>query len=417
MGYFREFRLNWTTLLGAMLGVALGSGMNYYMANLFAPELIKEFGWERSQFALSGTLGLASMFFIPLWGRFADKYGPHLAILIGYVVMILSFIACSMMTGNIYEYFAISLMQSICGVLTTSLVFTRVIIARFDLGRGMALACLMSGPPLIGAIAVPLVGEIVTSYGWRSGYLTLAALCVFGCIASLALIGRAPKNKNGSETPDARKANSITLAQLGTLLKRPSFVLIVLGMFFVNVPSILVSSQLKMVLQDSGAPATLATWLISLYAIGVVCGRFMCGLALDRISPQVVALVALGLPAVGFLILASPSEHPWMLTVAIMLIGLAQGAEGDVGAYLTSRTFEITNFSLIYSFVVASIGIGAAVGSLVLSVTLKSTDTFDAFLLISAVVTIIGALCFFMTGRGNKTEIASDSPEMSPATT
>ena len=163
---------------------------------------------------------------------------------------------------------------------------------------------------------------------------------------------------------------------------------------------------------ESGAPGKLATWLVSLYAVGVVVGRFLSGLALDKVSAQTVALAALGLPAIGFLILASPAEHAWLLAGAVLLIGLAQGAEGDIGAYLTSRTFDIANFSLVYSFLIAAMGLAGAVGSLALSMTLGATARFDMFLVISAALTLVGALCFFMTGRGSNQRVSSTSPEV-----
>lgn len=411
MTYFREFRVNWSVLLGAALGVALGSALNHYMTNLFAPELIAEFGWDKARFALIGTLGLTSMFVAPFWGRFADRYGARIAATIGFVAVPLTFLAFSFMRGNIYEFFAITLVQHLFGVLTTTLVFTRVIVQRFDLARGMALSVLMSGPPLVGAAMVPLVGEVIDAEGWRAGYRLLAAISALGGIAAVTLVGRRGK---GAAAPE-RTVAAITLPQFLALVRHPAFVLIVAGMFFCNVPTVIVSSQLKLVLMESGATSQFATWIISLYAVGVIIGRFVCGLALDKVSAQTVALTALGLPAIGFLILASPAGQPWLLAGAVLLVGLAQGAEGDIGAYLTSRTFDVANFSLVYSFLIASMGLASAVGSLALSATLASTESFDLFLLFCAAITIVGALCFFMTGRGGRPPRIQTSPEAAPS--
>ena len=82
----------------------------------------------------------------------------------------------------------------------------------------------------------------------------------------------------------------------------------------------------------------------------------------------------------------------------VLLIGLAQGAESDVGAYLISRKFDMRNFSLLLSFVTMSIALGSALGSLVLSFTLHHTDSYVPYLILSAVGTLIGAAAFGMTG-------------------
>ncbi|MFC6622081.1 MFS transporter [Novosphingobium panipatense] len=412
MTYLREFQVNGTTLLGAALGVALGAALNHYMINLFAPELIAAFGWEKSRFALVGTLGLATMFTVPFWGRFVDRYGARVSASIGFIAMPASFIAFSFMTGDIYQFFAITVFQNLFGVLTTTLVFTRVVIQKFDAARGMALSVLMSGPPLIGAAVVPLVGQVIDAEGWRAGYHLLAAISALGGIAAILLVGRErPKDPS----PSGKKAPAITWPRFVQLVRRPAFVLMVAGMFFCNVPTVLVSSQLKLVLVESGASGQFATWIISVYAVGVIIGRFASGLALDKCSPQAVALTALGLPAVGFLILASPADQSWLLASAVLLVGLAQGAEGDIGAYVASRTFHVSHFSLVYSFLIASMGLATAVGAVLLSSTLRSTGRFDVFLLFSAGITIVGALCFFLTGRGGKQPEVAQPLEAAPS--
>lgn len=400
MRYLREFRMNWAVLLGTTLGLALGSSLNHYATNLFAPALIEEFGWQKSQFALIGTLGLATIFVVPFWGRFADRYGARIAASIGFTVVPLTFLAYSFMRGDIYEFFAITVVQHLFGVLTTTLVFSRVIVQRFDMARGMALSILMSGSPLVGAFVIPLVGQVIDTEGWRAGYRLLALISAIGGIAAVSFVGRKPRAAQDGLAE--RTAQRLTRAEIALILRNPAFVLIIAGMFFCNVPQVIVASQLKLVLVENGAPGSLATWIVSLYAIGVVVGRFLSGLALDRFTPQAVAATALGLPAIGFLILASPIDQGWLLAGAVLLVGLAQGAEGDIGAYLTSRTFDLRNFSFIYSFLIASMGLAMAFGSVVLSMTLAATGRFDMFLVVAALVTIIGAVCFFLTGRGGR---------------
>jgi predicted MFS family arabinose efflux permease len=150
-----------------------------------------------------------------------------------------------------------------------------------------------------------------------------------------------------------------------------------------------------------------ATLLVSAYAISVVIGRLVCGLALDRIPAHLVAIIALGLPTVGYLALASSLDARWLLAGSIVLVGLAQGAETDVGAYLTSRRFDMDNYAFVFSLLMMAMGLGSALGSVLLSLTLHLTDSFDVFLMVSAAVTGAGALSFFLTGHQDKRERAA----------
>lgn len=373
--------------------------------SLFAPELIKEFGWSTAEFALVSALPLVTALVTPLAGRFTDRFGTRLAAALGFTAISLGFFALSAMNGNLVEFFAIWLLQHVFGVMTTSLVFTRVIVQRFDQARGSALSALMMGPPLSGAIMAPILGWIIADYGWRSGFLSLAILSGIGGLVCIAFMGRGRKRAEQCAEIRSLKLGG---AELKAIFRHPTFLLIVGGMFLINIAQPFAASQLKLIVLDKGLSNDIGTWMVSLYAIGVMLGRVIFGVALDRIAANVVALSALSLPAIGFLILASPVVATGLVATGILLIGVAQGAEGDIGGYLVSRHFELKNYSLIFSFVKSALDAGGAIGALILSYSLSRTDgSFVPFLLLCAATTVAGALLFFMTGR-NQTHTDPD---------
>jgi MFS family permease len=401
VSYFREFASYWPNLLGAAVGLALGSALHHYMLNLFGPALLADFGWSKAQFALVGSLGLVSMLAVPFLGKFVDRFGPRPAAIIGFSAVPLGYFAFSLMTGPIWQFYAIYVFKNILGILTTTLVFCRVVVEKFDSARGIALSMLMSAAPLAGAIFAPIIGEVVDNDGWRAGYRIMALVSALGGVFAISLMGRSKHvdSRKAAKATDLPAEDAPRHAGIRDLVREPVFLLLVGGMLLVNFPQIIVMSQIKLVALDKGATAAFATWLVSVYAITVIVGRFTSGIALDRIPAHLVALATLGLPAVGYALLASPASGHLLIGVSIGLVGLAQGAEGDLGAFLTSRKFDMRNYSFVYSFVIASIGIAAAVGSILLSYTLHMTDSFSLFLIMSAVMTLAGAFCFYLTGR------------------
>ncbi len=401
-GYAKEFGLNWHTLLACAIGMSLGSAVSHYTMNLLGPAMLKEFGWSRADFALIGSITLLTMPLIPLAGRFTDRFGARVAAMVGFTVVPLGFIAYTFMSGSIVQFFAIYLVQHVFGVLTTTMVFARVIVERFDSARGMALSLLMTGPPLVAAIAVPLLGGLIREHGWRSGWLTLAALSAVAGIIAITVMGR-----SGNKARPARHDVHLGMDEFLALLRHPAFLLLVGGMILVNLPQVFVSSQMVLVVQESGVSDVLAAWMISFYSIGVIIGRFGTGLALDRVSAKTVALATLAIPAIGYLVLYSSLTVTWVLVGAVLIIGLAQGAEGDIGSFLVSRKFRMKNFSLLQSFVTASIGLGAAIGSLFMSFTLRRTESYNSFLMLAAVTTVVGAVLIYLAAR---TPTVSDGP-------
>ena len=92
----------------------------------------------------------------------------------------------------------------------------------------------------------------------------------------------------------------------------------------------------------------------------MIVGRFICGVALDRSArAPVVAAVAMGLPGLGCLLVASPWDSFAVLVVAVCCLGAAWGAEGDVVAYLVARRFGLTIYSTVLSVLMAAIGVSS----------------------------------------------------------
>lgn len=391
--YWGEFRTHWRPLLAATIGLGFGIGLNAYIAGLFAPKLIGEFGWSKSQFALLGSFGLLMLIMQPITGRLTDRFGVRTISAIGVVGGPLAYIGYSFMDGNIQTFFAITILQIVIGTLTTSPVYTRLVAERFVNARGLAFSVVMTGPPLAGALLAPLFGQYIDLEGWRDGYLLLGLVTLaFGLLAVILTPSHVKPKK--TETTEHHTARS----DYGLILGNPAFWILIVGMVLVNIPQGLLSAQLKLVLMDSGAKSNIATWLISIYAMGVIAGRFACGISLDRMQPHKVAAIALGIPAIGMALMASTMDATIILGLSVASIGVAQGAEGDIAAYLVSRRFGLRVFSLVLGLVGASIAGGSALGSLLLSLSLRQWDSYAPFLILSALVTLAGASLFLLLG-------------------
>lgn len=411
MSYLSEFKVNWRSLLATFIGIGTGSAIGHYTLSLFGPELIKEFGWSKADYALVGSLPLVTVFITPFAGRFADRFGTRIAAAIGFAAMSLGFLGFSVMSGSITEFFVIWLLQNIFGVLSTSLVFSRLIVEQFDRARGSALSVLMIGPPLTGAIMAPILAGFMAAEGWRACFVLLAALSAAGGLICVIFMARG--KRRGDKAADGTLLLDVQLSrhELFALMRTRTFLLLVGGMALINIPQVFSSSQLKLIVLSAGISDQAATWMISLYAIGVILGRIVFGLLLDRVRANFVALFSLSLPALGFAILASSISAAWLLAFAVLLIGLAQGAEGDIGGYLISRHFNLKNYSLILGFVKAGLDGGGAIGALILSFTLRFSDSYTPFLLLAAVTSLAGAVCFFLTGPGRSYGVEAQAVE------
>lgn len=403
MGYVLEFRQHSRRLLASTLGMASGLAFAHYVMSLFAPPIIAEFGWSKAQYALIGASPLVTMFFLPMAGRVTDRIGTRLAAAIGFTALPASYLALSFMTGSFKVYFILIIFKTIFGTLTTTMVFARVIVERFDRGRGLALSIAMTGPPLAGALMVPFIAEIIADHGWRDAFRVLALFAVVSGVVTILLMGK-------HDEAHSRHLHRPKLlgTELRAMFRSRLFLVLLGGMMLVNIPQSLTASQLLLVVLENGVSGQVATGIVALYAAGVAIGRICSGLALDRFAAHKVALVFLGLPAIGLSLIASSLDAPWILTSAVMLIGLAQGGEGDIGAYIVSRKFPLRHYSMITGFLATTLALGAAAGALILSLSLGQAGNYNIFLIFSAGMTLIGATLFFMTGHYSSISDNSD---------
>ncbi len=388
-GYVEEIKAHMRPLAAATIGIAFGLSINNYTASLFGAQLVREFGWARAEFAKVTVLALILLPLLPMLGRLTDVRGVRFVAALGVIGMPLTMVALSQMTGDLHLYFAINTAQLICGACLTSTVFNRVVAERFTIARGLAFAIIMSGPPLTGGLAVWALGPVIEGYGWRGGYLFMGALIfAFGLLSLILLPAKTPLKSQ----PSTIKRN------YGLIMRSPVFWLASLGMLLCNLPQALGSNQLMLMLQENGVPLT-ASLYASLYPFGVFFGRFLTGAALDKYPTHIVGAIGLALPAIGFAILASPYDGTLLIGFAVLLMGLAQGAEGDVAAYAVARHFPLAIFATVMGPVNAATAVGASLGGLVLVPMLRHFDNYVPFLIFSIVVTLFGAMALFALGR------------------
>ncbi len=404
MSYLSEFRSNWRGLTAAGIGLAVGYTFINYVTNIFSPYLIRDLGWAKSDFALLGLVVIVAAICQPLAGRLTDAIGVRRVAAIGVVSGPVLFLLLSQLSGPFWQFYVINVLQVILvGGTTSAVVYTRLIAEKFNVARGVALGVAACAPAIAGLIGAPFLSVLVENYGWRSGYIVVAGFVAVVGLVALALIPRDSSLVRMETSPRVRGA-----VDYRQILRDPAFQLIMAGMLLCNLTLTLQMTQVKIVLLDVGLNAAVASAMISLYAAGVIAGRLACGLALDRYPASIVSALTMAAPAIGLLMLASGASTPLLAGIAVAILGLATGAEGDVGAYLVMRYFPREIYGSVFGLVMSALSLSGAIGALLLSFTLALTGKFTMFLVISAVAAIVGGALFLLLGARSVRRNASE---------
>ncbi|AOR76981.1 MFS transporter [Novosphingobium sp. 11B] len=405
MRYLSEIGAAWRPLLAATLGMGTGMSIIGTVTSAIAPSLVADAGWSKAQFAMTGMLGMLTALSMPFIGRLADLFGVKLTALIGIVAMPLTMLGFSLIGGSFEAYLAIFIFQSIICVTTTATVYTRLVVQHIEHARGLGLAIVACGPALFAAIGGPVINEFVEAHGWSATYRMLALFTVLTGIVVFLLIpgGRAhaalvtaPKRRARDDYPE--------------IFGERAFWILFGAMYLCNLPLTLILVQLKMLVLDQGISGEGASIMFTALAVGMLLGRFVTGVALDRFAPQVVSFVMLALPGLGLFVLASNWDAPAVVTAAIFSLGFAVGAEGDILAFLVARHFRTRIYSSVLGLLTGVCSLAAASGAALLSWTLARTGSFDTFLVTVGTSVFAGALLLLMLRKGPQVEEALGEP-------
>lgn len=394
MRYFSEILAAWRPLLAAMIGMGTGMSIAGTVTSAIAPTLVADSGWEKSQFALIGSFSLLTAFSMPFIGRLADVFGVRVTAAIGIVTLPLVFVAYSLSNGSFAAFVAIFIVQSVLCVTTTATVYTRLVMQHIQHARGLALAIVACGPAFFSAVGGPVLNGYVEAYGWEASYRALAIFSVIAGIIVLLLIPPSRKDALAVTQPQRRARDDYP-----EIFRNPAFWTLLGSMLLCNLPQTLMLVQLKMLALDNGVSGQDAAIMFTALAIGMLLGRFVTGIALDRFAPQIVSFVTLALPSVGLFVLATDYDTIAIVTFSVFCLGFAVGAEGDIVAFLVGRHFRVDIYSSVMGLMTAVISFSAASGAAYLSWTLARTGNFDLFLVTTGTAVLIGSALLLLLGR------------------
>jgi predicted MFS family arabinose efflux permease len=395
MAYFSELARSWRPLLAATIGMASGLSVVGTITSTIVPTLLAETKWSKAEFAMVGSLSLLMSFVFPFVGRLADTIGVRWTALIGQVSLPLIYLAYSLMGGQLWVYVTIFAVQSVVCITTTSTVYNRAAVQHVEHARGLALAIVASGPALAGIVIAPLLNAYVEANGWRASYQAVA-LCtaIAGGITFLLL----PPDRAGSKVATAPKRRAREDYPL--ILRSRAFWILLVSMLLCNLPQTIVLVQLKLLLLANGISGEGAAVMLSAVSVGMLAGRFVTGVALDRFNAVLTSAIGLALPSIGLFLLASSYDSPAVITLAVFCLGFAFGAEGDIIAFLVARHFGVQVYSSTLGMLTAAMSFSVAAGAMLLSLTLAKTGGYDLYLTIVGGAVMVGAASILLLGRG-----------------
>jgi sugar phosphate permease len=371
--------------------------------------LSDERGWSKT--ALSGAAALLSVegaILGPLLGFLVDRFGPRIMVRTGVVLVALGFLALSFADSIGHFYGAVLLIAvatSFCGYFPLSI----AVVHWFRRRRARALSLTSLGLA-IGGLAVPAVGWVMQTYGWRSMALLSAVLWLtLGSLLASVIRG---KPADVGETVDGEPAaapapadapaagelpdRAFTAAQA---LRTRAFWLLGLGHAFallvvtaVNVHAI---SHIK---EGLGYTLAQASFVITLMTLAQGGGVLLGAAVGDRWNKRHVAAGCMLAHMLGLLMLTY-AVHPLMLGAFALLHGVAWGLRGPFMQALRADYFGLQSIGMILGLSAILVSLGQVGGPLVAGGFADLTGDYRMGFTLLALVAGSGSLLFLLARK------------------
>jgi len=394
-----EFGRGWRIIVGGAIGAAFSiSALPFYTLGVFLKPIAAATGWSREAiqwgFAVQMLLLLSVSW---IWGGLVDRYGARRIALLSQVglavaLAMLPIIAAAFGPGLTGWYLGWALI-AILGGGTGQGTWTRGISGWFDKARGAALGLALFGTGIAAVFAPPIVTAIITARGWPMGYYLLGASVVFVALPVVALLFNDAPALTGDAPPLAGASRHAALRD-----RRFWVMLAVFSAVTFGVAGII--PNLVPLLTDRGLDPATAALFAGFAGLSVMVGRITAGFLLDRYWAPYVAIGFLAIPAAAcFLLTGSTLPSGPVIVLAVMLVGLAAGAEFDLVAFMAGRYFGMKNYGFIYGVQLGGILAATGLAPPTFGHVHGVYGSYDPALLAVGVIFLVAPLFLLTLGR------------------
>jgi predicted MFS family arabinose efflux permease len=376
----------WRVAFASGIGVLVSFGsLLVYTFGIFLKPLTQEFGWTREAASLAfGVAALMLAVCSPLLGYLLDRVGARRVILPCVIVFGTAFASLALLTGNLWQLYAIFAILGAVGSGTAHLAYARAVSTWFERRRGMALGVVMTGGAVGAIILPPFAQALIQGLGWRGAFGSLGALVL---AVGLPVVVPMVRERPGFGLDRRGETEGATVSQ--ALRSRVFWILLVV-LFLFSIGQNGALAHLSALLTDRGIPPDRAAIAVSLMGAASLLGRLAAGWLLDRLFAPRLAFCVIALAALGMYTLAF--AHSLAAgAIAASLVGAGMGGEAAITPYILSRYFGLKSFSMLYGFTWTGYAIAGAIGPVLMGRAYDTTASYQALAVKLAVLTLFAA--------------------------
>ena len=374
-------------------------------SSILIPRLVEHFGWSYGavgfgfalQWVVSGMLG-------PSAGWLGDRYGARVALTVGAVLFIAGMALTGIMNSlwEFYLYFGIILSASM-GIFQVPLTASVTMWFKRHLGTGMGL--LQSAQGVGPLVAVPIMLLVIAWFGGGLHGLR-AAFWVPGIIGGVAIlglvrlfynepaqIGLRPLGASENEPIQQVQRGEIARVRTKVFFKQAQRTLAfwnLIGIHFWGCAGhAIVLVYLVAIAEAEGVSQGLAAGAFVTLSVSSTVTRFAVPVMADRVGSKGVMAVCFALQTLPIVLLFFAVDA-WHFYLFAVLFGIGFGGEMSAFPIINRQYYGSAPIGTTYGWQMMGAGMGMAAGALAGGWLRDWTDSFDATMGLSLVLSLTG---------------------------
>jgi MFS family permease len=352
----------WWTVVGGALCLSVGAGViSAFMFGTFIKAIAAQSGWSRAQVSLGLTIfefamGPGTI----VLGSLIDRFGVRRPTIFFLAMFALSIALVGVIPVSLPLFCLVFVMVGFFAPGSNALPYAKVVCARFDHRRGLALGLAVGGTA-IGAMLMPqYAGYLLRHFGWRAGYLGVAVLMATVSIPALFFLVKMPSDIDRKMVIRTHRPAE-KLPSLWSIFRHDrTFRRLGVAIFCMSGVLLALLSQLVPMMTDRGETVGAAAVMLSIAGLTSAFGRLFAGYLMDRVHAPYVAAMSFALTLCGVLLFAAGATGATAM-VSAGLIGVSIGAEADIITFIVSRYFDLRLFGRVCGGMWACWGWGAGI--------------------------------------------------------
>ena len=402
----RRFHYAWAIVVLAA-AMRLSSSAVRTSFTILVPRLADAFGWSYG--AIGVALALQWVFsglFGPAAGWLGDRYGVRRTLALGAVLFILFMVLTGRMTHlwELYLWYGVLLSASLA-IFQVPLMAAVSMWFQRHLGLGMGL--LQASQGLGPIVFVPMVLFIIAQFGdgvdglraafWITGVGggLLLLLLVKPFHSEPAAIGLRPLGASGDEPIRRTQEGPVAKLRTDTFLrqaKRTSAFWNLIGIHFWGCAGhAIIMVFLVAIAEDRGLDRGPAAATFVIMSVLSTTSRFAVPIIADHMGSKGAMGVCFFLQTAPIIILFF-AHDPWMFYLFSVLFGIGFGGEMSAFPIINRQYYGNAPIGTAYGWQMMGAGTGMALGALVGGWLRNWTGDFDATILLSLVLSLVGVV-------------------------